>query len=231
MNMENETRKQYFEELAIRLQQEGFSLLVEQDGLLPVEWNGLPLCRITGSGTIRYRQEDMVNLDVETACARATDIAGTVKEYMRQMEQSPPLQAMGLQDSYKLLADFNGTVLAGMHSKYGVQFVTWDRDFNRKGVSHGHYCGSDYEGAKQDFAVRSGLISKHQLFSQEQLIEIYRCCTDALELGFELTHEQENRIKGVQEQIESEMPDIMNRIQEHDQQAQADETHSHEQTM
>ena len=40
---------------------------------------------------------------------------------------------------------------------------------------------SNYDAAKRDFAVRSGLIPKQQLFREEQLIEIYRCCTDTLQ--------------------------------------------------
>jgi len=31
----------------------------------------------------------------------------------------------------------------------------------------------DFQSAKQDFAVRSGLISKAQLFSPEELTELY----------------------------------------------------------
>lgn len=37
------------------------------------------------------------------------------------------------------------------------------------------YYGNNDEGAKQDFAVRADLIQKSQLFSDEQLAEIYRC--------------------------------------------------------
>ena len=29
------------------------------------------------------------------------------------------------------ILDVNGTVLAGTHSKHGIQFVTWDRDYDR----------------------------------------------------------------------------------------------------
>lgn len=47
-------RKQYFEELHIALTREGFASQPEQDELLPVEWDGLPLCRITADGGVRY---------------------------------------------------------------------------------------------------------------------------------------------------------------------------------
>jgi len=38
-------------------------------------------------------------------------------------------------------------VLAGTPSKYGVQFVTWDWDYDRTGVSHGHYFMEKYDEA------------------------------------------------------------------------------------
>ena len=60
------------------------------------------------------------------ACERATDLACTVREYMTLLEQAPPLQAQSLTGDYRLLADFNGAVLAAHPTRLGVQFVTWD---------------------------------------------------------------------------------------------------------
>ena len=101
------------------------------------------------------------------------------------------MKADGLEDGYKVLADFNGTVLAGVQSKYGVHFVTWDWAYGHTGVCHGHYFMENYAGAKQNFAIRSGLIQKEQLFSPEQLTEIYHCCADSVDGDFfELTGEQ-----------------------------------------
>ena len=42
----------------------------------------------------------------------------------------------------KVLADFNGTVLAGVQSKHGVHFVTWDWVYGHTGVSSSTVCGS-----------------------------------------------------------------------------------------
>ena len=67
-------RKQYFEELHIALTRGGFTSQPEQDELLPVEWDGLPLCRITADGGVRYWQEDVVMPERERACERATDL-------------------------------------------------------------------------------------------------------------------------------------------------------------
>ena len=145
------------------------------------------------------------------------------------MEAAPQLKASGLDGDYRILADFGGTVLAGTPSKHGVQFVTWDWDYDRTGVSHGHYFMENYDEAKQDFAIRSGLIHKEHFFSTEQLTEIFRCCADSVDEDFfELTDTQEEMIRGIQQQIRVCVPDLDERVRQQD---EALERASQEQTM
>ena len=205
----------YLEEVRIPLQRAGFETLPLEGAQLPVLWNGAPLCRITGKGSVFYRREDVSTPQAEEALIRAEDITVRTLEYMTAMETAPQLKASGLEGDYRILADFNGTVLAGTHSKHGVQFVTWDWDYDRTGLSHGHYFMENYDGAKQDFAIRSGLIHKEQLFSPEQMTEIYRCCADSVDGDFfDLTAEQEKVIRSVQQQIEDCVPDVVERIRQ-----------------
>ena len=215
--MKAEEKKRYFTETALALNREGFRAETIVSGTLGVWFDDEPLCEVSEVGGITYRGENISTPERVTAKDKAYEIVSTTAEYMRQMEQACHLKANGLTGDYRILADFNGTVLAGTNSKFGVPFVTWDWDYDRKGVSHGHYFTGNYEEAKRDFATRSGLISEQQLFKDEQLIEIYRCCSDTLDAGFDLTYEQEKCIKSVQEQIKSGMPDIMDRIREQDQ--------------
>ena len=209
--------KKYLTETALALRREGFQAEQITGGHLGVWIDGKPLCKVSEIGGITYRSDNIPTPECVAAKDKAYRIVCTTAEYMRQMEQAPPLKIKGLSEEYKVLADFNGTVLAGVQGKYGMEFVTWDWDYDRKGVSHGHYFARNYEGAKQDFATRSGLIPEQQLFKDEQLIEIYRCCADTLDAGFNLTYEQEKCIKSVQEQIGNGMTDIMERIKEQDQ--------------
>ena len=207
-------REPYFKELCIALAREGFTLQSEQDGLLPVNWNNLPLCRVTDAGGIRYWQENVAAPDREQALGRATHLAGMVREYMTLLEQAPPLQAQSLTGNYYLLADFNGTVLAAHPTRLGIHFVTWDWNFDHTALNQGKYFQADYEDTKQNFAIRSGLIPEQKIFDQEQLIEIYQCCSDTLDAGLDLTYEQEQRIKSVQEQILNGTPNVQEHITE-----------------
>ncbi len=217
MDRNAEAEKRYFEETARVLRREGFQVEQLQNGQLGIWLNDQPLCEVTKTGGITYRNENVATPDRLAAKSKAYGIVSTTAEYMRLMEQAPPLAVSDLKDCYKMLADFNGAVLAGAFSKHGVEFVTWDWDFDRRGVTQGNYFGDNYKGTKEDFTTRSGLIPEHRIFGDEQLVEIYRCCADTLDAGFDLTCSQEECIKGIQQQIENGIPDIMERIKEQNQ--------------
>ena len=223
MGISTEEKERYLKETAIVLAREEFQTVRTHTGRLRVLLDDTPLCELAESG-VTYRNEDVNDPERIDAKDKVYGIARTTAEYMRQMEAAPFLKARGLEGGYRVLADFNGTVLAGHPTDHGVQFVTWDWDYGHTGVCHGHYFMENYEGAKQDFAVRSGLISKKQLFQEEQLIEIYRCCTGTLQGGFELSYDQEKTIQDVREQIEECLPDIMDRIQQQDAEPKQEQT-------
>ncbi len=212
MQIDPETRHRHLEETALRLRNEGYGVEWQNGERLIVSHENGMLCTVDNPGGISYRQVDMSCPEIVEAKDHAFSIVRQVAEYMRNMDRAPVLKVTGVEDKYKLLAEFNGTVLAGMQTKYGVNFVTWDRDFNYEGLSHGHYYASDYEGAKKDFATRSGLISKNMLFEKNQMVEIYRCCADALAGEYEISGEQDATIRSIQDQIEDVYPEILDEI-------------------
>jgi len=202
----------FFAEIGIVLRRGGYDTSVPDNGLLPVSADGLPLCRISETGSVRYRDADIGSVEREDALHEVTKTVETVSEYMKLMDAAPLLKAQGLDETYKLLADFNGVVLAGHSSRLGVQFVTWDWDYERTGVSQGHYMSNHYEAAKKDFAVRSGLVWEQQLFSPEHLTEIYRCVQDTLDHPYDLTYDREKCLGKIQKQITDLVPDLQQRI-------------------
>ena len=84
--------------------------------------------------------------------------------------------------------------------------VTWEWDFDRQGVHAGHYFMENYEAAKQDFAVRAGLVESQRLFSDEQIAVIKNACEFALEDDATLSYAEEKQLHSVQEQIELLLP-------------------------
>ena len=175
MNNQNETAQlRFLEETAIRLRQNGFTVEPIEDHHLPVRWEKGRLCRVSGKGSVLYRQECVDSVRAQDALQTVIDTAKTTSEYMAILETAPRLKASGLTGDYRVLADFSSAVLAGHPTERGVQFVTWEWDFDREGVHHGHYFQDDYDAAKRDFTLRSGLVQKDALFEPEQLAEIYR---------------------------------------------------------
>ena len=215
------TENKYFRELTLNLQRAGFTVGPEADNLLPVELDGKHLCVAAEGGSIRYRKEDVASEARTEALDKVIDIAGVTAEYTKQMEAAPVLKASGLSEEFKLLADFNGSVLAGQETKYGVQMVTWDWTYNKTGVTQGHYYGpggaDSYTAAKQDFAVRSGLVPGGALFEPEQMTEIYRCIHETLDSEYPITEERRKLLESAVEQIERTVPDLAQRVEQSNQ--------------
>ena len=177
-----------------------------EDGLVHVSLNGQPLCSVDRDGIVRFRPADITWAEADRQLRTVIQTAGHIKEYMRIFERAPALKAIGLEDSYKVLADFCDAVLAGQLGKKGTRFVTWEWDFERQGVHAGHYFMENYEAAKQDFAARAGLVNEQRLFSDEQLAVIRNTCEFALEADATLSYAEEKQLHSVQEQIELLLP-------------------------
>ena len=207
MNDQNETTQlRYLEETATRLRQNGFTVEPIEDHHLPVCWEKGRLCRITGRGSVFYRREDADTPQAEDALFRVEDIAAKTLEYMTAMETAPRLKATDLTGDYRILADFGDAVLAGHPTERGVQFVTWEWDFDREGVHHGHYFQDDYEAAKRDFTVRSGLVQKDALFEPEQLAEIYHALSFVREQDETLSLGRDQELAELMDQVGGLLP-------------------------
>ena len=177
-----------------------------EDGLLHIRWNEQPLCSVDRDGIIRFRPADITGSEVDRQLRTVIQAAGQIKEYMRIFERAPALKAVGLEDTYKVLADFGDAVLAGRSCKAGAKFVTWEWDFDRQGVHAGHYFMENYEAAKLDFAARASLVNEQRLFSDEQLAVIKNACELTLEADATLSYAKEKQLRSVQEQIELLLP-------------------------
>ena len=207
MNDQNKTAQlRFLEETAIQLRQNGFTVEPIEDHHLPVCWEKGCLCRISGKGSVLYRQEHVDALGAQDALQAVIDTAKMTSEYMAILEYAPQLKATDLTGDYRILADFGDAVLAGHPTERGVQFVTWEWDFDRKGVHQGHYFQDDYEAAKRDFTVRSGLVQKDALFEPEQLAEIYRALRFVREQDETISFGRDRELVELMEQVGGLLP-------------------------
>jgi len=207
MSEENAPQKEGFlREVEQQLLRKELDAKLLEDGLIHIRWKEKPLCSVDRDGIVRFRPADITGPEVDRQLRTVIQAAGQVKEYMRIFERAPALKAVGLEDTYKVLADFGDAVLAGQLGKKGARFVTWEWDFDRQGVHAGHYFMENYEAAKKDFAVRAGLVERQRLFSDEQLAVIRNACEFALEADATLSYAEEKQLHSVQEQIERLLP-------------------------
>ena len=185
MNDQNETTQlRFLEETAIRLRQNGFTVEPIEDHHLPVCWEKGRLCRISGKGSVLYRQENMDSIRAQDALQTVIDTAKMTSEYMAILEYAPQLKATDLTGDYRILADFGDAVLAGHPTERGVQFVTWE----------------------WDFTVRGGLVQKDALFEPEQLAEIYRALAFVREQDESLSFGRDQELAELMDQVGGLLP-------------------------
>ena len=207
MDSQNETAQlRYLEETSIRLRRMDFETMPAEDQQLPVKWNGSDLCRISGKGSVLYRQERVDALGAQDTLQAVIDTAKMTSEYMAILEYAPQLKATDLTGDYRVLADFSSAVLAGHPTERGAQFVTWEWDFDRKGVHHGHYFQDDYDAAKRDFTVRGRLVQKDALFEPEQLAQIYHALSFVREQDETLSFGRDQELAELMDQVGGLLP-------------------------
>ena len=202
----NMAQLRYLEELKISLVHAGFEPERIEDQHLPVRWENHYFCRVSGRGSVLYRQENVDGIGAQDALQTAINTAAMTAEYMTAMERAPKLQATGLEGDYRVLADFGSAVLAGHPTERGVQFVTWEWDFDRESVHHGHYFQQDYDAAKRDFTVRGNLVPKDALFEPEQLAEFYRALRFVREQDETLSFGRDQELAELMEQVGGLLP-------------------------
>lgn len=141
-----------------------------------------------------------------------------IKEYVTAHYNGKPLIADGLQEGYRIISEYGGYVLAGMQysgkeAAHGFQFATWQYAYSGTSVEMGHYYATWQFGtnaldmAKEDFALRSGLVNEDKIFEPELLAEMHHALVFYRDENLELTEKQEKQTKEAMEQIERLLPE------------------------
>ncbi len=206
----------FFPELARRLKREGIATSPVEKGCLPVLADGRAAVLVMPRGGVVFNADVERGPEADSVYDLTFRLSREVHEYTEAMASAPPLAAEGLHEGFRVLADFNGVVLAGqeLEADWGYKFATWRRSPDRTAVGNGDYFdgGHFYGAAKLDFACRAGLVDGHRQFTDEQLVELYRCVCETLESGYPLTKERREVLEQVAEQIEGSVDDLDHRV-------------------
>jgi hypothetical protein len=145
-------------------------------------------------------------------------IVETTKEYLNQYEQGEELEAKGLKAGYRKLNEYNGFVLAmrEIPSIKEYEFVTWQYSPDGQSVNLGRYM-TDYTAAKEDFAIRAGLIDSNKLFTETQLKLIFSSLVNYVGLNENIDYRTEKSIGRILERINTIIPEIQHHEELEDQ--------------
>ena len=206
----------FFSELARRLKREGIATGPVEKGCLPVLADGRAAVLVMSHGTVAFNADVERGPEANSVYDITYKLSREVYEYTGAMASAPPLVAEGLHEGFRVLADFNGVVLAGqeLEADWGYKFATWRRSPDRTAVDSGDYFdgGHFYGAAKLDFACRAGLVDGHRQFTDQQLVELYRCVCETLESGYPLTKERREVLEQAAEQVEGSVDDLDERV-------------------
>ena len=211
----------FFPELVRRLKREGISTGPVEKGCLTVLADGRAAVLVMPQGGVVFNADVERGPEADSVYDLTFRLSREVYEYTGAMASAPPLVAEGLHEGFRVLADFNGIVLAGqeLEDDWGYKFATWRRTPDRKAVGSGDYFdgGYYYEAAKLDFACRAGLVDEHRQFTDDQLVELYRCVRETLEGEYPLTRERRELLEQAAVQIENSVNDLDDRVSQSNQ--------------
>ena len=206
----------FFPELVRRLKREGISTGPVEKGCLTVLADGRAAVLVMPQGGVVFNADVERGPEADSVYDLTFRLSREVYEYTGAMASAPPLVAEGLHEGFRVLADFNGVMLAGqeLEANWGYKFATWRRSPDRTAVGSGEYFdgGHFYGAAKLDFACRAGLVDGHRQFTDQQLVELYRCVCETLESGYPLTKERREVLEQAAEQVEGSVDDLDERV-------------------
>lgn len=170
---------------------------------------GKDVCDINCStNTIVYNHD---YAEVEKILALIHNLQEQEENYL-----NAPVLNVNKLEKYKLLSEYNNVILAackvsGLNSAMqkvdSIQYVTWESDSSDDGVQTGHYFDENYAAAKEDFAKRSGLVSKDKLFSETEMIALYDGLVK-LEALDDNTGDAAKVLQNIKSKISNVIPDI-----------------------
>lgn len=170
--------------------------------LLSAFRNQEEICKFEKTGAMRYFRDSPFVAERKELHKLLLDLKERYDLYLN----AKPLDCEGVRD-FRLISEFGNHLLAAKQSKDNeIRFVTWQYDYDRSGVTLGHYYETNYQGALKDFAVRSGLLDENQLFTEEEMAVLYVSCVFRGRHDDDLTFESEQELQAVIEKLESNLP-------------------------
>ncbi len=136
------------------------------------------------------------------------DLFLSTKQEHTRYADAEPLNIEGI-TGFRRLAEYGDFLLAARIGEDGeVKYVTWQYDHDHTGVTTGHYFESNAEGAKQDFAIRAGLVQECKVFGREEMEVLYHACMVCAQSDCNMTFEDEKKLQEITEKLAQNLPGL-----------------------
>ncbi|MEG1753189.1 MAG: LPD25 domain-containing protein [Christensenella sp.] len=206
------TRNDFFIELCKVLSDHNIQNCI-LNGAIQININQQSIGYIVGNGDA-YANGGINSAVAKKLFSNASNIAAAVYEYVQATENAQNKIFID-KEPFKIICGYCNTLLLGKKTDTDSRYIfattqvdtANDNDFNNT-----HHFQNNYQKAKEDFVKRSGLANSHHLFSQMQLIEIYKSNAYMLDNNSEIDEYQLKILSEIQTGIEQGVPDLSNII-------------------
>ena len=174
-----------------------------------VYYQGEPLGVVLDGGTLitcaGYTDDPKRN----DAYFKLQTLVNDVREYVDAYQHGGYPAYAKLPEGYLSLTNYNRIFLAATKMKSGgYQFATWQlKGKGRTGFYDGHYT-TDYKAAKRDFAIRSGLVDKSQIFLQPELQTIQNAVQYTIENRSDMDIDLSKQLQSISLKLADALPEL-----------------------
>lgn len=171
------------------------------------------VCNFEKSGAMRHFRDNPLVAERK----ELHNLLLTMKEPFDLYLGAKPLEFV---EGYRLITDFQNHLLAAkLGADNQLHFTTWQYDYDRTGVTLGHYYDQNYQGALQDYMLRAGLVSEQERFTEDELVVLHDACVFRGRCDDEISYDDEQKLQAVMEKVESNIPHL---VFDHEQDNQQD---------
>ena len=191
----------YQEELKRRLKEQGYGAVYdEQAETLKFYHNGIFLGEQSKSGALHYDGDIYKLQNCGYLTKEISTIATEINECVALYKKGEPMK-VDVVSNYRKFVEYGDTVLAGVYDKErGFKFATWNQNEDGTYLAYGHYIDS-FTRAKEDFAIRAGLINKNKVFTADQAELIFKSVNYARDNCEHITYKQDEDLEGIAERL------------------------------
>ena len=178
----------------------------KENACLSIEYRDIELLALNDDGTIYYNQHNIQTEQRRNRQKKVSNLIYKINEYIKPYEEAEQGK-----NSYRILATYNGIVMAAKESdKYGYEFITWEGSPNDIWNRFDVQTSPNYDYIKELFATRSGLISKNRVFSRKQLEDLHKSLFFTIENDMDLPFKEKWRLEKLMYKIAYTLPEIPN---------------------